>query len=88
MKPHIPQSLYSLLYYTSVSLVFFRKIEPSEHYLENHQHQMRWEEVVERIFKTKNPKKKGNKFIIEDENTYILFEIKNQTLWVINAKRP
>ncbi|MBI2671943.1 hypothetical protein HYX16_03340 [Candidatus Woesearchaeota archaeon] len=68
-------------------MVYFTDIEPSEHYLENHAHDVPWDKVVEIIFKTKNPRKKGTKFEIEDDNYYLLFEIKDNILYVINAKK-
>ena len=39
------------------------------------------------IFSTKNPRKKEDKFEIEKEGYYILFEVKNNVLYVINAKK-
>jgi len=68
-------------------MVYFTRIEPTEHYLENHEKNVSWDKVVEIILKTKNPKKKEDKFEIEDNDYYILFEIKNNILCVINAKK-
>ena len=68
-------------------MVFFRKIIPTEHYLKEHQHQVPWHMVVDIILTTKSPKKKGDKFEIENDEYYVLFKIKDGTLWVINAKR-
>ena len=42
---------------------------------------------MEIILATKNPRKKENKFEIEKEGYYILFEIKDNILYVINAKK-
>jgi hypothetical protein len=67
--------------------VYFASIEPSDHYLEHHAHDCLWEEVVGIIFITKNPRKKGNKYEIETSTHYVLFEIQEQKLIVINAKR-
>ncbi|MBI4155460.1 hypothetical protein HY498_05245 [Candidatus Woesearchaeota archaeon] len=66
-------------------MVYFERIEPTEHYLIHHSKNVRWEKVVEVILTTKNPRKKGSKFEI-DKGYYILFEIKEGTLYVINAK--
>ncbi len=67
-------------------MVYFIDIQPSEHYLKHHAQDVPWEKVVEIIFKVKNPRKKGDNFEIETDQYYILFEIKNNVLYVINAK--
>ena len=67
-------------------MVYFTSINPTAHYLEDTTNNLPWEKVVDIIFTTKNPRKKGNKFEIETENYYIPFEITNNILWVINAK--
>jgi len=66
--------------------VFFNDIQPTTHYIDAHQKDVPWQKVVEIIFTTKNPRKKGNKFEIEKDGYYVLFEIKNRVLYVINAK--
>ena len=68
-------------------MVYFTEIQPTDHYLEEHEKDVPWDKVVEIIFTTKNPKKKGDKFEIEKNGYYILFEIKNNILYVINAKK-
>lgn len=68
-------------------MVYFEEIQPTEHYLENHESDVPWDRVVEIIFATKNPRKKGDKFEIETENYYLLFEVKEKILYVINAKK-
>ncbi|MBI2667437.1 hypothetical protein HYX17_01555 [Candidatus Woesearchaeota archaeon] len=68
-------------------MVYFTSIKPTEHYLKEHKKEVSWDKVVEIILTTKNPRKKKDKFEIEKNNYYILFKIKNQTLYVINAKR-
>lgn len=68
-------------------MVYFTRIVPSKHYLEEHAQEVPWHEVVSLIFRTKNPRKKGDKFEIEQAGYYLLFEIKKKTLYVINAKR-
>jgi len=67
-------------------MVYFVDIQPTGHYLENHAHEVPWEKVVEVIFTTKNPRKKGDKFKIETEKYYLLFEVKENIIYVINAK--
>jgi len=82
-----PQSLYSHLYYTfTIAMVYFVEIRATDHYLENHERDVSWDKVIEIILTTKNPKKKDDKFEIENNNYYILFEIKDNILYVINAK--
>ena len=68
-------------------MVFFTEIKPTEHYLEYHAKGVPWNKVVEIILTTKNPRKKGNKFEIEKDDYYILFEISDNVLYVINAKK-
>ena len=68
-------------------MVYFTEIHASRHYLEYHEKEVSWDKVVELILTTKNPRKKDNKFEIEKEGYYILFEIKDSILLVINAKK-
>jgi hypothetical protein len=68
-------------------MVYFTEIQPSQHYLEEHAEDVPWDNVVELIFTIKNPRKKGDKFEIEHDGYYILFEIKETVLYVINAKK-
>ena len=68
-------------------MVYFTGIESTEHYSEEHEKDVPWDKVVEIIFSTKNPRKKGDKFEIEKDGYYILFEIKDAILYVINAKK-
>ncbi|MBI2110566.1 hypothetical protein HYT51_02190 [Candidatus Woesearchaeota archaeon] len=68
-------------------MVYFIDIQPTEHYIQEHAKDVPWNKVVEIIFSTKNPRKKGDKFEIEKEGYYILFEIRNNILYVINAKK-
>ncbi|HIH38120.1 hypothetical protein J4460_05335 [Candidatus Woesearchaeota archaeon] len=69
------------------SRVYFTDIQPTDHYTQEHEKDVPWSTVVEIIFSTKNPKKKGDKFEIEKDGYYILFEIKDNILFVINAKK-
>jgi len=67
-------------------MVIFNYIKPTRHYLENHS-DFPWNEVIEILLTTKNPKKKGNNYEIIRNNHYILFKIENSVLYVINAKK-
>ena len=69
-------------------MVYFTAIKKTKHYEKQHEQNVPWSEVVEIIFKSsKHIRKKGNKYEIETENCYILMELKEQMLYVINAKR-
>ena len=68
-------------------MVYFTDIQPTDHYLEEHEKEVPWQKVLEIIFSTKNPRKKDDKFEIEKDGYYVLFEIKDKVLYVINAKR-
>ena len=68
-------------------MVYFTSIQPTRHYLEEHQEDVPWDKVVEIISSTKNPRKRGNVFEIETQSYYILFSSENKELFVINAKR-
>jgi len=68
-------------------MVYFTEIKPTEHYTKEHEKEVPWHKVIEIILTTKNPRKGQNKFEIKKDSYYILFEIKNNILYVINAKR-
>ena len=68
-------------------MVYFTEIRPSEHDLEHHAKDVPWDTAVAIILSTKNPRKKGTKFEIENDQYYLLFEIKNTILYIINAKK-
>ena len=69
-------------------MVYFTEIKKTKHYSEEHEQNVHWSEVIEIIFKSsKNIKKKEDKYEIENNRYYILMEIKNKVLYVINAKR-
>ncbi|MGV8162250.1 MAG: hypothetical protein ACP5N2_02860 [Candidatus Nanoarchaeia archaeon] len=68
-------------------MVYFTSIQPTNHYIEEHEKDVPWNEVIEVILFTKNPRKKDGKFEIDNDKYYLLFKIENQTVFVINAKR-
>lgn len=69
-------------------MVYFIGIKKSKHYEEKHEQEFPWSEVIEIIFKSsKNIKKKYNKYEIETNEYYLLMELKDKFLYVINAKR-
>ncbi len=67
--------------------MYFTKIKKTQHYIENHEQEVPWSETIEVILTTKNKRKKGDKIEIETDRYYILCELKENTLYVINAKR-
>jgi hypothetical protein len=68
-------------------MVYFTDISPTKHYIDKHQKDVPWDKVIEIIFSTKNPRRKGDRFEIEKNGYYILFKIEHNVLFVINAKR-
>lgn len=68
-------------------MVYFTEIKPTDHYLKEHEKDVPWDKVIEIILTTKNPRRKGDKFEIEKDDYYILFELKESVLYVINAKK-
>lgn len=63
----------------------FKEIKPTRHYIEHHSN-IPWYKVVEIILTSKDRRKKGDKIAVKQGNRYILCELKNNILWVINAK--
>ena len=68
-------------------MVYFIDIQPTRHYLDEHARDVSWETVVALIFSIKNPRKKGDTFEIEQDGFYIVFTIRDNILYVINAKK-
>jgi hypothetical protein len=68
-------------------MVYFTEIKPTNHYIKEHEKEVPWNKVVEIILTTKSPRKKGDKFEIEKNGYYILFEIIDNILYIINAKK-
>ncbi len=67
--------------------MYFNNIRKTEHYKDYHEKHVSWSKVIEIILTTKNRRKKGDKIEIKTKNYYVLCELKNHTLWVINAKQ-
>lgn len=67
--------------------MYWREIKRDEHFEQYHKGTLPWSEVVKLIYTIKNKRKKGNKIEIEDKKFYILCEIRNKILYVINVKR-
>lgn len=68
--------------------MYFKAIKKSKHYVKEHEREIPWSEVISVILRSaKNMRKKGNKIEIENQHYYLLCEIKDKDLYVINAKR-
>lgn len=65
----------------------WNEIRKSKHFKEYHKRTLDWSRVIQLIYTIKNKRKKGNKIEIEDNKFYILCEIKEGVLYVINVKR-
>jgi hypothetical protein len=63
------------------------EIRRSPHFEEHHKGTLPWSEVVRLIYTIKNKRKRGNKIQIEDSRFYILCELREKVLYVINVKR-
>lgn len=66
--------------------MYWKKIRRSEHFKKFHAGNLDWYEVIHLIYNTKNKRKKGDKIEIEDDRVYILCEIRDHVLYVINVK--
>ena len=67
--------------------MYWKEIRQSEHFRADHKGTLSWSDVVRLIYAIKNKRKKGNKIEIEDDKIYILCELKDKILYVINVKR-
>jgi len=66
--------------------MYFKSIRKTSHYKEHHEKNVPWSEVIEVIQTAKNPRKKENKIEIITKTHYILCQLKDNILWVINTK--
>jgi hypothetical protein len=66
--------------------MYWTEIRKSEHYNLYHSNVLSWAQVIQSIYLIKNKRKKGNRIEIEDDRLYILCQIRNKTLYVINVK--
>ena len=69
-------------------MVHFTTIKTTEHYREQHAHEVPWLEVTMAILTTKDPRKIGDKYVINDGSHYILFKLINNTAYVIRLAIP
>ncbi|MDP2750659.1 MAG: hypothetical protein Q8O89_07555 [Nanoarchaeota archaeon] len=65
----------------------YEKIEKTEHYKICHEKDFPFEEVCRIVLSAKSLRKKENKIVLITDQYYILCELKEKILYVINAKR-
>ena len=65
----------------------WEEIKRSEHYEQVHKGTLAWSDVIRLIYIIKSKRKKETKIEIEDDKIYILCELKDKVLYVINVKR-
>lgn len=65
----------------------YKSVRKTDHYRTNHESEVPWSEVVHNLFKCKYQRKVGDKVRIVTKNCYILGRIKDDVLYVVNAKR-
>ncbi len=68
-------------------MIFYTCVGKTKHYIEFHEKEFPFDEVKKRIRDCKRFRKKGDKFVIIGRNHYILCESRENTIFVINAKR-
>ena len=68
-------------------MMYWTDIERSNHYDLFHKGVLDWEDVIQLIHSNKKKRKKGNKIDVEDKKFYILCELNNRILYVINVKK-
>ncbi|MEK6932494.1 MAG: hypothetical protein AABW56_01725 [Nanoarchaeota archaeon] len=67
--------------------MYWKEVRQHEHFNLHHKGTLAWSDVVRLIYKIKNKRKKGDKVEIEDDKIYMLCELKDKILYVINVKR-
>jgi len=67
--------------------MYFKSIRKTGHYRINHEHDVPWSEVVYNVVKCKYKRKIGDKVKVVTKNCYILGKVKDDVLYIINAKR-
>lgn len=67
--------------------MYWEEIRESEHFEGEHKGTLAWSDVVRLIYSIKNKRKKGDLIEIEDDRFYILCEVRDKILYVINVKR-
>jgi len=66
--------------------MYWTEIRKTEHFETYHKETLPWSEVIRLIYTIKSKRKKGDRIEIEDDRFYILCELKDSVLYVINVK--
>ena len=66
--------------------MYFTKVAKTDHYRLYHEHSFPWSAVLELIYSCKEWRRIDNRLKIESDKYYILCEVKENTLYIINAK--
>lgn len=67
--------------------MYWKEIRRSKHFVQYHKGTLAWSDVIHLIYAIKNKRKKAGKIEIEDDKVYILCELKDKILYVMNVKR-
>lgn len=67
--------------------MYWEEIRRSDHFEKYHKGALAWSDIVRLIYIMKNKRRKGDKIEIEDDKFYILCELKDKILYVINVKK-
>jgi len=67
--------------------MYWEEIRRSDHFEKYHKGALAWSDIVCLIYIMKSKRKKGDKIEIEDDKFYILCELKDKILYVINVKK-
>jgi len=67
--------------------MYWEEIRRSDHFEKYHKGALAWSDIVRLIYIMKSKRRKGDKIEIEDDRFYILCELKDKILYVINVKK-
>lgn len=67
--------------------MYWKEIRRSKHFDEFHRGILAWNDILRLIHTIKNKRKKDAKIEIENDKFYILCELKDKILFVVNVKR-
>ena len=73
--------------WSGVGYMHWKEIRKTDHFEEYYKGTLAWSDVVCLIYTIKNKRKKGDKIEIENDRFYILCELKDKILYVINVKK-
>ncbi len=68
-------------------MIFHTRIRKTLHYKLFHERAVPFDEVIRILYSTKSQRKKGDKIVVDTGEIYLLCRLKNNTLYIINAKR-